>query len=67
MGDARGMHGREDKAVQIKFVGKTRRTENISEGYSVIGGYVKWILKKWDRSLWTGFIWLRIRTKCKFL
>jgi hypothetical protein len=38
-------------ACKISLVGKTGRTENISEGYSVIGVYVKLILKKWDRRL----------------
>jgi hypothetical protein len=51
---------------KLRLMGKTGKTENISEGYSVIGGHVKWILKKWDRRLWTGFISLRISTKSKF-
>jgi hypothetical protein len=32
-------------------------TENIGVDGRII---LKWILKKWDRGLWTGLIWLRI-------
>ena len=28
---------------------------------------LKWILKKYDWRLWTGFMWLRIRTRGRFL
>jgi hypothetical protein len=24
---------------------------------------LKWIIKKWDREAWTGFIWLRVGTE----
>jgi hypothetical protein len=27
----------------------------------------EWILGKWDGKLWTGFIWLRLKTSGEFL
>jgi hypothetical protein len=28
---------------------------------------LKWIIEKWDEMVWTGFIWLQIRTTGRFL
>jgi hypothetical protein len=38
--------------------------ENLGEDGNII---LEWIFGKWGEKMWTGFIWLRIRTNGGFL
>jgi hypothetical protein len=58
------MHGIE---VHMAFwLGNTNRRDHLQDlGFDRI--ILKWILKKQDEGMWTGFIWLRIGTSGRLL
>jgi hypothetical protein len=51
------------KALVRKPEGK-RSLGNLGINGTII---LKWIVKKYEASVWTGFIWLRIGTSCRLL
>jgi hypothetical protein len=62
MGRACSMHRRDEEYIQ-DFGGKARRKETNVGGRIIL----KWILEKYSGVVWTGFIWLRIRTSSGIL
>jgi hypothetical protein len=49
--------------MHTKFLSENLKIRDLSEKVGVDGRIrLKWILEKEDGKLWTGFIWLRIRT-----
>jgi len=60
MGGACGTNGGEMKCIQ-SFGGETEEKRSLGRRKHVDGRMnLQWILKKWDGSVWTGLIWLRI-------
>jgi hypothetical protein len=61
MGGACSTHGGNETCIQ-DFVEKRegrRPFEHLGVDCKII---LKWVLGKWGRDMWTGFIWLRIGT-----
>jgi hypothetical protein len=62
MGVAYGTYGRQDRCVQDIGTGNLREKAHL-ENLGVDGKIIlKWLFKKWDGELWTGLIWLRVKT-----
>jgi len=62
MDGASSINGRDEKCVQ-NFDRKTWR-EDIGVDWKII---LEWILEKWCGKLWTGYIWIRVRTSGELL
>jgi len=63
MGGACGTYGDQDRFIQGIGGGSLREKKAHLEGLAIDGKIIlKLISKKWDGELWTGLIWLRIKT-----
>ena len=61
MGGACSTYGGEKRRVE-DFVGKPEGKDHL-EDPGIDGKVIlRWLIRKWDRGAWTGFIWLRIET-----
>jgi len=61
-----GMYGRKERCIQ-GFSGEMRERNQL-EDLGIDGRIIlKWMLRKWGGGLWTGLIWLKIRTGGRLL
>jgi hypothetical protein len=64
MGGARGTYGRGE--VYTGFWWGNLMVRGHLEDPGVDGRTIlRWIFRKWDVGVWTGLIWLRIKTGCE--